>query len=143
MKIKILAAAGLALFLAAVVNLSTFAQSPQGQKGKDKGQKGQQVENTGKTESVEPQGKLPPGQAGKAVTDDKVQGYEKTGDKGQKEGWNKEAGDPGRQKMSKEEKATQKALKKEEKNRAREARRLEKEKQQQGGEKKEKPEKPQ
>lgn len=92
----------------------------------DKPGKKEKTESVAKTKKVVtppppavPDPPVPPGQVGKTDPNEKEQGYEKTGDKGRKEGWDKE-------KTSVDNKAAQKELKKVERKRNKELRKAEK-----------------
>jgi hypothetical protein len=128
MKNNLMVVSLIALMIAIITPMKLSAQNPNAEKAKTKNQKTENVDKPHKPGITITPGDVPPGQDGKAVKNDKVKGYEKTGDTGKKEGWSKESqnskGEPG---IMKNEKAMQKEMKKAEKMKKKEARRAEKE----------------
>ncbi|HOW30077.1 MAG TPA: hypothetical protein PLP88_00790, partial [Bacteroidales bacterium] len=92
MKTKWIVVAVIAMVIAVIAPSGLNAQNQNADKAKNK-----KTENPGKPDkkvvTITP-GNVPPGQEGKAVNDDKVKGYEKTGDTGKKEGWSKQGQSP-------------------------------------------------
>jgi hypothetical protein len=112
----------LLIVLAIVVTLPSESKAQNGKSAKK-----EKTEKVTKTKKVilpstpePPAAPVPPGQVGKTEQDDKIQGYEKTGDKGEKEGWDKDKA-PGIN-----DKATAKELKKAERKRNKELRKARK-----------------